>query len=361
MRNQLKERTLEMKQSTPPLKASVDAKRRISQMQVRQLRAQLHKQLPRPEVKLKGSRKVQPGDPVVFVVKGYPMPVIDLYEGKISKRKILLRKMPLMATFKGKEASITTTASYSPKTRLVKMTVPEDAVKGRVTIHFPVREYYGKTAPLKKIDPQNKALRKIIGKWQDENLKCDKNKDDGSRRDDRAPVERNLYVNVNTTVLWPYWLSCNLRRCRLGCPQGAIRFDTHNRCYVDPDRCLGQSYQTTRTYGREDDVECWHCFNAGDTTVSTRCPRRRIRKVVNIGEECCSNCTPAARQSGGLTLMELCCYGAISVVGGKFVVDKSMCQGCQICYDGINCFFNRESDVFERELRMVAHIGTRAF
>lgn len=360
MRNQLKERVRDMKRTTLPIKHSVEAKRKISQLQIKQLRARLHKELPRPEVKLKGPRRVQPGDPVAFKVKGYPLPVIDLFQGKLSKKKVLLRQVPLMATFKGKEASITVPATYSPKTRLVKMVVPEEAVKGKVTIHFPVREHYGRTAALKKIDPQNRALRKIIGKWQDESLECDENKDDGSRRDDRAPVERNLYVDVNTTVLWPYWISCNLGRCGLECPNGAIRFE-NNRCYVDPNLCQGQSYRTTRSYGRVDDVQCWECFNASDTTVSTRCPRRRIRKVVHIGEDCCAGCTTGARRSGGLSLMELCPHDAISIAHGRFVVDKTKCRGCQICYDGINCYYNRESDYRERELRMVAHIGPKVF
>ena len=351
-----------MKQSTLSIKESVQTQRKISQPKIRRLRSELHEQLPRPEVRLKGPRKVQPGDQVVFKVKGYPMPIIDLYEGKLSAKKTLLRRIPIIATFKGKEGSIQTKAHYSPKTRLVRATVPEDAVKGQVTLHFPVREHYGRTAALKKVDPQNRVLRRIIGKWQDENLKCDKNnKEDGRRREDRAPVDRNLYLNVNTTVLWPYWFSCYIGVCRLGCPHNAIRFDARNRCYVDPSRCRGQSYETTRTYDRVEDSRCWHCFNAGDTTVSTRCPRRKIRKVVDIGEDCCAGCTPRSRPSSDLTLMELCPYGAISVSGGRFVVDKAQCRGCQICYDGINCFFNRTSDPGERELRMVAHIGPKAF
>lgn len=345
------------------LKDPIKNKEKISHLQLKSLRARLLKKVPLPKVTLEGPKKVQPGDKIVFKVKGFPLPIIDLYEGRITKKKTLLKRVPVIVSFKGAEAPITTVATYSPKTRLLKTIIPEDAVKGKLSIYFPVRESFGKAGLLKKADPNNKILKKEIGKWQFENLKCEKskdNKEDRSPYDERAPIERHSYLEVITEIIWPYWRFCSLGICRLGCPHNAIRFDSRGRCYVDPARCRGQSYYRERPYDREEDVECWLCFRASDSTVSTRCPYRKIRKVVHIGERCCANC-PLPARSTGRDLMELCPYGAISVSGSRFVVDKALCRGCMICYDGITCFFNRERDPMERDIRMVAHIGPTDF
>jgi heterodisulfide reductase subunit A-like polyferredoxin len=91
-----------------------------------------------------------------------------------------------------------------------------------------------------------------------------------------------------------------------------------------------------------------------------RCWERKIRKVLHVGDQCCANCVGAYAPTG-MNLMELCPYGAISVVDGGFQADPRLCRGCYNCYDNIICYFNNTRDFSERVLRMVAHIGPKDF
>lgn len=178
---------------------------------------------------------------------------------------------------------------------------------------------------------------------------------------------KTFLTPANAVVLGYLTLACS--ECAINCPEHALAANPTGDCHVDPERCMGQWYMTSRevtqttsdgrvVFTRVNETECWECFN-GDELISTKCNMRRLRRVAYNSGMCCGNCNPQS-QLIDLNLMELCPQGAISRLSHShdgythtyFFVDTDHCTGCMSCYNNINCYNNLE---YNHTLKMVAY------
>lgn len=314
-----------------------------------------------PELTYKGPKYVKRGSTISVDVKGLPFPDVDLWNGKLLKRKNMLDKYSVSAMFNSAGEPILLHASYDERKNRILVTLPDDAESDVLMLLFPVQEFYGKYDAIRKIDPEDLIINREIGKICSCNQKNTKGKNEKCLN--THPLKDGSIKAVRYYAVYVGYLTMQCSTCAVGCPYGAIKFDEEGACYVDIDLCRGQSYAINGTEilpdGREvmvngHEVICWECFE-GDEKFSLKCRNRKLRRVAYNGV-CCGDCFDMSMITG-LTFQELCSYGAVTRSGG-FNVDPELCEGCFACILNIVCVNNSSGSEFdERSIRMVSYIG----
>lgn len=333
-------------------------------------RKRLYSTMTKPSVTLSGKSGVKAGTSIELNVKGFPLPDVDLWNGKLLSNEKQQSAAPILISFRGLHHPVIVPAVYDEKRGKLHVEVPEDADDGAVVVLFPVREFMGKLDELIEVDENRSIIDRVLGNVVACN--CEEEQDD----EEDSPELCMHYTLPNTDQIFTtryvtsfaavIHIKCSV--CSVNCPNGAICIDEEGDCYVDVEFCQGQSYRaevssenittpdgrSVRKQGFE--IKCWDCFE-GSEEYSSKCKKRKLRKVAYVGYPCCMNCQPEDRKILGLNLEQLCPYGAVTMSSG-YKVDPNICEGCFLCIYYIACQNNFSClDISQRTLRMVAHLS----
>ncbi|MCK5116774.1 MAG: hypothetical protein KAR44_09255 [Candidatus Aegiribacteria sp.] len=327
------------------------------------MRENLIESIKLPELSYKGPKHVKRGSTIRIDVRGLLFPDVDLWKGKLIKRRKMLEDHSISALFNIAGEPALLQAKYNSKKNEILVTLPDDAESDVLMMLFPVREYYGEYGVLQKLDPEDLIINREIGNTCD----CGEKNGNSEKCMKINPLKDELLSVVRYYAVYVCRLTMQCSTCAVECPYGAIKFDDEGACYVDIDLCRGQSYVIDGTEvlpdGREvfvngGEVICWECF-VGDEKYSRKCRNRKLRRVA-INGPCCGNCKDINMPTG-LNFQELCPYGAVTHPGG-FDVDPELCEGCFACILNIACTNNSRNEEFDqRSIRMVSYIGDPLF
>lgn len=372
------------------LKNLLETNGSVTRKEFRQARDQLLRQVESPKVRLAREPVAAIGDQLSMRIKGYPLPIVDLYENGLKKDPDGYAA-PFYAQFQGIHGPIRVECDYQEKSGVANATVPVGAINGEFSLIFTIKETLGPVEFAKQLLEANMKLEQDIRDYLADKAAVEKCGCNGGNKEDpgetREPEEydyephrdrdrgfdRISHRRVMTARLFFECYGVFSDTCNI-CPHGAIRFRDH-QCYVDTDICQGAHYRSDGNgrMRRTEESHCWDCFDADDENVSTRCLQRRLKKVLHTREyECCADCTRASLNPDNLlNLQESCPYDAILQVSNPrregldmFSVNKEACQGCFErtdinCFYNINCLYNTSASVVDREIRMVAHVADR--
>jgi len=302
---------------------------KITQEQLVLLHREMLASVPRPQTYGDMSIKATTGEKIALPVTGLPLPDVDLYKGKlVKKREVDERSKRVIASFRGKNGLVMADGVYNNSKETVELIVPDNAISGIVTLSFPVWE---------SIAGANQETIKAIMNSAGADEACI----------EKPSTEHPVWIPM---LIRNIYIKCN--RCLEDsiCPNGAIQFTDDGDCYVNQAICVGQTSEIDHgRYPNEriDEQTCWQCIDHAD------CPTT-ISKVLRIGNTriCCSCCIESAQQVEGMCLPDWCEYGAIESRNSacsrcphqelgestrSYIVDQERCAGCLLCYNNIVC------------------------
>ncbi len=254
-------------------------------------------------------------------IDSYPLPEIDYYEGHFQPPGKIRPKKPIYACWRTASGQHIRPLDHK-KDSLYTMDIPEDAVDGLLAFLFPVVEHFGPAQMTKKFPVD---IKKWIGSIEDTDFPGKKHaKRMGARLDSLVSRER-YFAYLFGQVKFPCY------NCVIDCPNGAIEINDQGHCSINPYKCDGQKYSlNANASGRGEEEICWICFNPGDGTVSTKCNKVTIRKVLHMNPDAPRKEVPCC---GGCDVDMVCPEGALTKVNSFYSADKSACTGCMICYN----------------------------
>ncbi len=320
------------------------------------IRAELLESVSWPTIRVTGPLPVKTNDTLTVAVDNLTVPVLDLYHGRVESRDVRRSRLPLVVRFSGPHAPVAVATSRGrDETTVISCEVPPDARSGPAELLVPVVENYGSPVAVRR-------LATALGLDSTPMTRPGFLTDVGPQlscpvlplTEEEIRWKLLLAAEVPHHVLYREqylaMISIGCDQCVVGCPHGAITLDEFGVCTVDPDICVGQRYSIgDRThleqtpdgrdvYAKTEESACWDCF-VGNEPYSQKCPRSVLRRTLHHNGVCCASCDERSRVVG-LTLQEVCTFGAISTASGSFQVDKDQCTGCMSCYAGIRCSNN---------------------
>ncbi|MFX1257333.1 MAG: hypothetical protein ACFFAN_05715 [Promethearchaeota archaeon] len=300
---------------------------KINLSDVRNVREELSRLLKKPKVKLNRISELKYGDHLSFKIEDYPLPEIDIFEGKLISRKQSEDEEPIYLVFRGSDGPIVETAKYNIESKEWSFKIPKKARDGVIIMYLPAKEVRGGGYFTPGQDNDNGiclAPKQLF-------------------RSEKKMLHYQTFID-------PIYIQCNKCQTDPFCPNDAIKFDENGKCYVWDAACKGMSYRVDSSEielsddGREvfkrlDEITCFECVSLCDKKLMWR----RVALF-----SCCGNCDEYSRLKcippfPPLSLKDNCKYDAIH--GGAdapepspFIVDVSKCIGCMECYNNINCY-----------------------
>ena len=336
---------------------------KLDKSHLAQLTEQFLSSLKPPDIKYEGPISVKIGDTLNFNIKGLPLQNFDFFNGElIETNEIIFDKYPINAIFYGEKGKLRVKAKYNQKLKTLEVDVPKKATNGVLILLCPIKYIFGTFDEMKRMDPKGEYLGRNLRIEKESNIRFDGGNEFCR---DIIGLKHSYFTYFRYLSIYSLVIKIQCSPCSVQCPNSAIQFNSDGECYIDPDLCEGEKFlvtddnnvrQTEIIDGRElwkrfPKTPCWECL------TDSPCDRQKIRPVLHHNGICCSDCSRRSRVLG-LTLEELCNYGAISVESFSFVVDKTKCQGCFDCYTYLNCYNNICWDTgCNYTTRMVAYIG----
>jgi len=284
------------------------------------IRRDLLLDLPLPEIRLVKGSVLKNGHKASFSVKNYPMPLVNLWEGRLDPQTKPFGMDKITVSFEGPKGPIVQKGKYNPQTNILDVDIPKEAC-GRALVFFMSTSQY-----LGPIDDY--TLKKV---FLDCYSVCD------------ADYEFSGITTVGVSLVSESEIWCD--RCKTDpiCPHGAIKFDITGKCYVRRSVCRG--------IDRKEDIHCFDCFE-GEEQFSTKCPSGSLGKLMQMRDQanCCGCCHEGFLTIPGVCLIALCsqgavgsghdcerCPGQVDTDTSNYTVDKELCNGCGVCFDNNSC------------------------
>jgi len=318
------------------------------QAELRAIRQELFDSRRVPSFRLTSEELFYTGSKISLRMDDYATPIFDLSKRCIEKGENSTDRV-LYATLQGVDGPLLVPCKWIKKTNVLEIDIPKKAQSGILVLLTPVEVKNDRASG-------------------DESEICSTVKVDNAP----LPVFFTGGIIEARTIYFPEivsYIRVTCGQCQNPstsiCPHGAIRFDTDGYCYVDQDRCIGQS-RTYDSVGNLPETTCWDCFPQNSTNAySSLCTYGVFQKALSLGINCCGCCSKTEQVIQGICLRQLCDQNAI---GGGFpspyiddqgnehycercpgqtfpmsdeplcyTVDQMKCTGCMICYSNILC------------------------